>query len=89
VKVSVASWRPLLAPVPAAAGWPVLGRSWGLGGGLEDLRASVETPLQRWVSAMGEETENWILESLEALAFANRLTLLSQLRTRARSTRSS
>jgi DNA-binding transcriptional ArsR family regulator len=57
----------------------MLGRSWGLGGGLEDLRASVETPLQRWVSAMGEETENWILESLEALAFANRLTLLSQL----------
>lgn len=28
---------------------------------------------------MGEEAENWILESLEALAFANRLSLLSQL----------
>lgn len=28
---------------------------------------------------MGEETNNWILESLEALAFANRLSLLSQL----------
>lgn len=28
---------------------------------------------------MGERTEDWILESLEALAFANRLSLLSQL----------
>lgn len=28
---------------------------------------------------MGEKTEDWILESLEALAFANRLSLLSQL----------